>query len=193
MAKTDRPANEGNTDTTQGGGSGSGGNAATGGLQKVDTGTLLAGTQANNKMQLMAAIEIISNGQPATVKAPDILADTKTVYITKPVTLGLDKLAAYLAKKGAKLPTEFDDLLKDTEVSLDAFYISTGPKAAMLLMFAIRFKTGLIKALTGDEDLGTLFEVKSASVRVFKCPEDSKKVIEDYVAELTASPAKLTA
>ena len=55
---------------------------------------------------------------------------------------------------------------------------------AFLMMFELKFNEGLIGALTKDEDLGKLFDITGASLRVLRCRESSKKILEEYAALL---------
>jgi pimeloyl-ACP methyl ester carboxylesterase len=47
-----------------------------------------------------------------------------------------------------------------------------------------QFSEGLIGALTGDADLGNLFDITGASLRVLRCRDSSKKILEEYAALL---------
>ena len=53
-------------------------------------------------------------------------------------------------------------------------------------MFALKFDKGLIGTLTGDEDLGNLFDIQGAAVRVLRCPKGSYEVLQKYAAGLAA-------
>jgi hypothetical protein len=48
----------------------------------------------------------------------------------------------------------------------------------------LKFDKGLIASLTKDEDLGALFDVKGASVRLLRCSESSFDVLKNYAAAL---------
>ena len=54
------------------------------------------------------------------------------------------------------------------------------------MMFALKFDKGLIGTLTGDPDLGNLFDIQGAAVRVIRCPQGSFEVLKQYAAGLTA-------
>ena len=80
------------------------------------------------------------------------------VYITKPITLELAKLRAFLQKKDVQLPRELSDLLDDSTLACNAFYYQKdGP---LLMMFSLEFKKGLISSLTGDPDIQDLNELR---------------------------------
>jgi hypothetical protein len=53
------------------------------------------------------------------------------------------------------------------------------------MMFALKFDKGLIGTLTESEDLGNLFDIQGAAVRVLRCSEESFGVLQDYSAELS--------
>jgi hypothetical protein len=134
------------------------------------------------------AVRVESGGIPSTLMVPDVKAGI--VYITKPVQLDGSKLMAYLNKK-ADLKLEADkapgSLIGATTISCQAFYVRTnGP---LLMMFEVSFdkqdKKGLIHALTGDEDLGSLFEVKGASLRLMRCSKEGLEELKKYAAELS--------
>jgi hypothetical protein len=54
------------------------------------------------------------------------------------------------------------------------------------MMFALKFDEGLIGTLTGDPDLGKLFDIQGAAVRVIRCPLTSFDVLKKYAAGLAA-------
>ncbi len=148
-------------------------------LAGVDPNTL-AGDEGK-KAHFGIAVHVSTDENPSTLVIPD-LAGKKTCFITRPVTIHGKNLAAYLKKKVDNIPDAVSRLLKDTDIACDAFYYSdSGP---LLMMFEINFTEGLIKDLTNDEDLGKLFDVHGASLRVLKCPKDSFGVLEKYVSDL---------
>jgi hypothetical protein len=141
------------------------------------------------------AVAVTSSGQTSVLMIPDVAAvkdGDSPVYITKPIRLELTKLQAFLASKGVPIPKEVQDLMKDASVACDAFYYTakSGPK---LMQFTLQFKEGLIKDLTGDEDIGKLFDIKGAYVRYFQCPKDGGYAkLKAYAAELQADDLEAT-
>jgi hypothetical protein len=132
------------------------------------------------------AITLESNGKTSVLTVPDVGAvkDGKSaVYITKPISLQLSKLKKFIEKKGVALPSAIEGLLDNTELSCDAFYF-TGGTGPLLMVFQIKFTNGLIASLTGDKDIGELFDVKGAAVRVFRCSKEQFGVLQNYAAEL---------
>lgn len=132
------------------------------------------------------AVVLTSGSGESTLMMPDVTAK-EPVYVTRPIVLELVKLKAFLTAKGIALPDAVGRLLKNAKISCDAFYYS---KTVRLFMFALSIEDGLIATLSGDPDLGTLFDIKRLSVRVIQCKEDSFSVLQGYVAELSGEPAK---
>jgi hypothetical protein len=134
------------------------------------------------------AIRVKSSGGPSVLVIPDVKG-AKTgafpVYITKPIRLELEKLNNFLEKKSVQLPKELSDLLKDTSVACDAFYY-TANNGPLLMMFTLQFNKGLISSLTGDQDVGDLFDIEGVAARVFRCSEDKFPVLQKYAAELAS-------
>jgi hypothetical protein len=147
---------------------------------------VLAGAELllDGKTHIALAVQVSSDGKLSTLMIPDVAGTDATCFITKPVRIKADKLAAYLEKKNITLPDEVKNLLTDTTISCEAFYSTKdGP---FLMMFAIQFDKGLIATLTKDPDLGEMFDVKGGSVRVLRCPATSFDVLEKYAAELSS-------
>ena len=69
----------------------------------------------------------------------------------------------------------------DREAKVATIKVDDG---ALLMMFGLNFEDGLISALTGDADLGNLFDITGASLRVLRCRDSSKKILEEYAALL---------
>jgi|SRR5215469_5651034 len=141
------------------------------------------------------AVQVTSDGKPSTLMITDITQIGKgyPIYITKPVRIKGANLKTFLANKGAVMPEKLQKLIEDTSISCEAFYFagSTGADnkttaSILLMMFALQFQDGLITTLTGDADIGGLFDIQGASVRLFKCPEGSYKILQNYTAELLA-------
>ena len=153
----------------------------------------------NGEVHVGLVIGLSTHQRPSALVIPDIqgaIDGTSPVYLAKPLSLELGDLANFIQKKtstdlktvgaeGGK-PGPLERFLKNTSVSVNAFYFRKGKKDAtkpipplMLMQFALNFdagkegKGGLIKSLTGDEDLGNLFDIKGVSLRVLQC--DAKK------------------
>ncbi len=132
------------------------------------------------------AVLVTSDGKPSTLMIPDAskVKDGKPVYITKPIRIKGDKLKPFLIEKlgEGKIPANVMALIANTSISCEAFYYTKdGP---LLIMFALQFNDGLIYSLTNDASLGALFDIQGASVRLFRCPESSYPVLQNYAAEL---------
>ena len=150
--------------------------------------TLLAGIEkfvGSSGSHTGIAVYISSNTELSTLMIPDLgTIGEGPVYITKPVVLAGDKLKAFLKKKGVDLPDPVANLVEDTSISCEAFYYTkSGP---LIMMFALKFDKGLLTSLVGD-DLGALFDIKGAAVRVLRCPDkDSLAALQKYAADLSA-------
>lgn len=132
------------------------------------------------------AVLVTSDGNPSTLMIPDVTGISKgqPVYITNPIRINGKNLKAFLANKKIDLPKPVSDLIEDTQISCEAFYwTQNGP---LLMMFALKFDEGLIGTLTGDADLGKLFDIQGAAVRVLRCPQSSFDVLKKYAAGLSA-------
>ena len=125
----------------------------------------------------------------STVMIPDLAKiGDGPVYITKPVTIDGGNLRTFLKSKGIfadteKGPTPWEKLIADAKISCEAFYYTKdGP---LLMVFQIELKEGLLTDLGGKE-LGDLFEIHGASVRVLRCPNaDAFKTLQEYCASLS--------
>ena len=137
------------------------------------------------------AVRVKSSGGPSVLMIPDVKG-AKTgaypVYITKPITLELSKLQAFLEKKKVILPEPLANLLKDTSVACNAFYY-TANDGPLLMMFTLQFNKGLIASLMGEEEgdntISELFDIEGVAVRVFRCAEDKFPALQKYAAELS--------
>ncbi len=152
----------------------------------ASTSMVLSGAerQLDGKTHAGISVMVAADGQPSTLMIPDVagVATGEPVYITKPIRIKGENLKKFLANKGVTLPDAITNLIEDTQISCEAFYYSNnGP---MLLMFALKFEEGLIASLTGDADLGALFDIKGASVRLLRCAESSFDVLKQYAAGL---------
>ncbi len=140
------------------------------------------------------AVVVSSGTGQSTLMIPDVtgVKTGQPVYITKPIGLVGKNLADFLNAKDVTLPKQVESLLGNATLSCNAFYYS---KDAMLMMFALEFKKGLITSLISeegkpDESFEKLFDIKGAAVRVIKCPnKDSFEVLKDYAAGLSAESA----
>ena len=166
-------------------------------------GDILAGAEAlaDGKPHVGVAIAVSSGMQDSIIMMPDVTVVSKgesPIYITRPITLKLEKLTKFLENKKIKLPKELDDLLKDTTVACDAFYFTPNtPKPAnkpgpKLMQFRLQFKTGLIGTLTGDKDIGDLFDIKGVYVRFVQCEPGQLKLLTAYAAELAGEDKQAT-
>lgn len=156
--------------------------------QTATTSDVLSGAEKllDGQTHTGVAVLVTSDGQPSTLMIPDVTGISKgqPVYITKPIRINGKNLKAFLANKKVDLPKPVSDLIEDTSISCEAFYwTKDGP---LLMMFALKFDEGLIGTLTGDADLGKLFDIQGAAVRVIRCPPSSFDVLKKYAAGLAA-------
>ena len=129
----------------------------------------------------------------STVMIPDLAKiGDGPVYITKPVTIRGNNLKLFLKSKGIfpdpekekdKKPSPLEKFIADANISCEAFYYTKdGP---LLMVFQIELKEGLLTDL-GGKQLGDLFEIHGASVRVLRCPNaDAFKTLQEYCANLS--------
>jgi hypothetical protein len=118
------------------------------------------------------------------------------VSVPGPVELvGKDLTDLLIAKGILHKKTDSDELkesiggfLKNTPITVDAFYFTSNGPLFMVFELQPRGLRGEepIQALTGDKELGGLFEVTSASARVLCCTEGSFETLRRYAAELSA-------
>lgn len=111
--------------------------------------------------------------------------------LLKNLEIGCEALYFSTQKRALKTPEEIQKYI--TDMKLDA---TTTPKAAdivanyevedgpLLMMFEVKVVGGLIGSLTGDQDLGALFDVNSVMVRVLRCPASKRDVLVEYVRSL---------
>ena len=151
------------------------------------------------------AVRMTSSGVPSTLVIPDAggVKDGAPVFLTRPIRLEGKNLKKFLIAKGVLTLKTANDTSDDPEVnetvgkflniatiSLEAFYFTT--KGPLLMMFDLSTKgtingqeVGVIGALTDDPSLSQLFDVTGASVRIFRCPKGSYRVLEKYAAALS--------
>ena len=152
----------------------------------ASTSVILSGAekQTDGQTHFGVAVMVSSDGKPSTLMIPDVagVATGEPVFITKPIRIDGKNLKAFLKNKGVELPDAINNLIEDTQISCEAFYYTkNGP---LLMMFALKFEEGLIASLTGDEDLGKLFDVKGAALRVIRCEEKNFDILKQYAAGL---------
>lgn len=146
----------------------------------------------DTKTHVGISVRVKSSGGPSVLMIPDVKevkSGGSPVYITKPITLELAKLEAFLEKKEVTLPPPLANLLKDASVACNAFYY-TAANGPLLMMFALQFNKGLIASLLGEEKPGDssisdLFDIEGVAVRVFRCAEDKFPALQKYAAELS--------
>lgn len=152
-----------------------------------------AETCLTGETKLALSVNVTSGTGRSTLMVPDIggIKNGKPIYITKPVGIVGSKLKKFLAGDDTKepkvparadLPKPISDLIEDTTISCDAFYYSTD---TTLIMFNLKFDKGAIGSLLGT-DIGELFDITGASLRVLKCSEKNYPVLQKYVADLTS-------
>ena len=152
----------------------------------ASTSVILSGAekQTDGQTHFGVAVMVSSDGKPSTLMIPDVagVATGEPVFITKPIRINGKNLKAFLKNKGVELPDAINNLIEDTQISCEAFYYTkNGP---LLMMFALKFEEGLIASLTGDEDLGKLFDLKGAALRVIRCDEKNFNILKQYAAGL---------
>lgn len=126
------------------------------------------------------AVDVTSGTGKSTLMIPDATAK-EPIYITKPIGIVGAALKKFLTTKGVTLPDAVGNLIEDTTISCDAFYYS---KDVTLMMFALKFDKGAISSLVGT-DIGDLFDITGASVRILKCDESNFKGLQKYAAGLS--------
>jgi hypothetical protein len=165
--------------------------------------SLLSGVKADGQPQVGVAVDLRSSAGPSSLMIPDAtkVGEGEPVYLSKPVELQLAKLESFLLRKGVEIPEKPVDLkalMKNTTLVCGAFYYSAAKMnddkktverpGALLMSFAIKNDTGIIASLTGDKDLGDLFDVVGVSLRIVKCPQERLSELQAYVKQLSAEP-----
>lgn len=103
-------------------------------------------------------------------------------YSTNKVTFKEDDAKGKAIRKTLSLKDEeWKTWLDDHKVVGGDYSIDEGP---LLMVFSITFGDGLITELTGEEQIGKLFDIKGGSVRVVRCPHEKEGVLKDYVKML---------
>ncbi len=165
-----------------------------GDLPNVLEGVSKASGMLDGHSHVSIAVRVSADNKESALVIPDISKDKdKTVYLTKPISIKLEYLNAFFADKKIEPPDFLKKLAAELIISCNAFYYvseANPPKEEsqkpLLMMFSINFKdAGLIETLTGDKALGKLFDITGASVRIFRCPEPSFAVLEEYVRSLS--------
>ena len=181
-------------------------------LPVLSGGTLCPATLFDGDTHFGIAVAVEADGKESYLMIPDATRIDKgqPVYITKPVTIKGEHLATYLKSKGVTLPKSpnIEAFLNTASVTCDAFFFSKSERGltdeevtnwdrdnpnvtkpandkidegAFLMMFNVKTE-GLLSTLV-DPDLGKLFDITGASLRVLRCRASSKKILEEY-AEL---------
>lgn len=170
-----------------------------------------ADTLMNGKLRVGVEVRVKSGSGSSALRIADVTGISKgePVYIAKPIRLEGYNLRKFLIGKGIlheKAETEKDDknqdikgpdgkpkkqleeaygrLIDDATISCQAFYFTVGDNNPLLMMFDLQLKEGLIKTLTNDEDLGNLFDITGASVRLLRCKEEDFPKLQAYAAQL---------
>ena len=141
------------------------------------------------------------------------IKEGRPIFITAPVQIEGKNLSNFLKAKGVQLDDNaLGRLLKDVRIGCEAFYFSTEKekldteekvkadneanpgadkkkddeveRGPLLMMFEVAVDNGLIGTLSGDPDLGSLFDINSVMLRVLRCPASKRSVLEDYVSAL---------
>lgn len=159
---------------------------------------VLAGAETlfGDQVRIGAELRIKSSGGPSALRIADVtgVPNGQPVYITKPIKLEGKKLRKFLVRKqvltlkDAQQPDgdvkeSYGNLIADATVSIDAFYFTVGT-SPLLMMFDLELKDGLITSLTNDADLGELFDITGASVRLLRCKEQDFPILQKYAAQL---------
>jgi hypothetical protein len=181
-------------------------------LPVLSGGPLCPATLFDGKTHFGVAVEVVADGKTSYLMMPDVTGITKgqPVYITKPVTIKGEYLAVYLKKKSGadSIPEKVEKLLNTASISCNAFYFSQDKRkmtpeefeavkkvdnkaketdeidvGAFLMMFELKAPEGLIGTLV-DPDLGKLFDVTGASLRVLRCRDAAKGILEAYAKQL---------
>jgi hypothetical protein len=150
--------------------------------------TLLAGAEkyvgGGQTTHTGLSVYISSNREDlSTIMIPDLdkIAEGP-LYITKPVRIKGYNLKTFLKNK-VSLPSKVENFIADAEISCEAFYYTkSGP---LLMMFALDLSKGVFTDLVGKE-LGDLFDIHGASVRVLRCPDEGAlQTLQKYCASLS--------
>jgi hypothetical protein len=156
-----------------------------------------ADTLFGDQIRIGAELRIKSSGGPSALRIADVtgIPNGQPIYITKPIKLEGKKLRKFLVGKKVltladpgqpegKVKESYGNLVADATISIEAFYFTVGT-SPLLMMFDLELKDGLITSLTGDKELGELFDVTGASVRLLRCKEQDFPILQKYAAQLT--------
>jgi len=146
----------------------------------------------------------IASGKPIYITAPVELNGKNLADYLRSKDVNIDEALERLltkARVGCEafyFSTEKERL--DTQEKVDAYNKSVPPPAEpkilnkekieeiergpLLMMFEVAVDGGLIGTLSGDANLGKLFDVNSVMLRVLRCPAGKRSVLEKYVREL---------
>ncbi|OQW75611.1 MAG: hypothetical protein BVN35_08145 [Proteobacteria bacterium ST_bin11] len=153
----------------------------------------------DGKYHVGVAVDLTASGAKSSLIIPDAASVTNgksPVFVDKPIRIQGKKLNNFLAKKKINVPDKAQNLLKDTTVSLNAFYYRGDQKdettqnvtktGVTLMSFEVGFTNGIISSLTGDPDFQELFDVKGASLRILRCDKKDLPELQAYVKALTS-------
>lgn len=168
-----------------------------------------ADTLMNGKLRVGVEVRVKSGSGSSALRIADVTRISKgePVYIAKPIRLEGKNLKKFLIGKEIlheeeekdgqgvvikdgqgnpkkKLKEAYGRLIDDATISCQAFYFTVGDNNPLLMMFDLQLKEGLIKTLTNDEDLGNLFDITGASVRLLRCKEEDFPKLQAYAAQL---------
>ncbi len=174
---------------------------------------VLAGAETlmNGKLRIGLEVRVKSGSGSSALRIADVTGVSKgePVYIAKPIRLEGKHLKKFLLGKGILHETQEDEkddkgaviqgpdgqpkkklqepygrLIDDATISCQAFYFTVGDNNPLLMMFDLQLKDGLIQSLTGDADLGNLFDITGASIRLLRCKEEDLPKLQAYAAQL---------
>ncbi len=150
--------------------------------------TFLAGAdkmKGKTDARISLAINVATNRDDlATIMITDLKEFDGPVYITSPVKIRGANLKILLEKKAnVKLNERVAKCIEDGMISCEAFYYTkSGP---LLMVFQLNFEKGLLTDL-GGEEVGDLFDIHGASLRVLRVPNDQAlETLEEYCAALS--------
>ena len=145
----------------------------------------------------------IKEGKPIFITAPVQIKGENLSNFLKAKGVNIDDSALGRLLKASRIgceafyfATEKEKL--DTEEKVTAYNEANPPskgeqpkkindeveRGPLLMMFEVAVDNGLIGTLSGDDDLGKLFDINSVMLRVLRCPASKRSVLEDYVRTL---------
>jgi hypothetical protein len=148
--------------------------------------TFLAGAdkmKGKTDARISLAINVATNRDDlSTIMITDLKEFDGPVYITNPVRINGANLKKLLEGK-VRLDDKVKKCIEDGMISCEAFYYTkSGP---LLMVFQLNFEKGLLTDL-GGEEVGNLFDIHGASLRVLRVPNDQAlETLEEYCAALS--------